>query len=102
MKKEKNTRMKPHRKNHILFEMDFECQETKDVDVFSVAIGFPNEWSSNVMTPNDNIVNIDSTDLNVVKKFCELVANGVIRDTGELGGFDEKTINVINVPTEKE
>ena len=102
MKKEKNTRMKPHRKNHILFEMDFECQETKDVDVFRVAIGFLNECSSYVITPNDNIVNIDSTDLNVVKKFCELVANGGIRDTGELGGFDEKTINVINVPTEKE
>ena len=102
MKIEKNTRMKPHKNNHILFEIDFECQETKDVDVFSVAIGYPNDWSSNVMTPNDNTVDIYSVDLNVVKKFCELVANKVISDTGELSGFDEETINVLNVPTEKE
>tara|TARA_R100000773_G_scaffold37730_1_gene32804 strand:+ start:248 stop:556 length:309 start_codon:yes stop_codon:yes gene_type:complete len=102
MKIENNTRMKPHRKNHILFEIDFKCHETLEVDVFSVAMGFPNEWSSNVMTPNNNTVDIDSTDLNVVKKFCELVANKVISDTGELSGFDEKTINVLNVPTEKE
>jgi len=36
-------------------------------------------------------------DVNVVKKFCELVANGVISDDGSVYSFDENTINVLNV-----
>ena len=94
--------MTEHRKNHILFDVVFECEKTEDLIVFSIAMGYPNDWTSNVKTPNENFVDIDSMDVNVVKKFCELVANGVISDTGDLHYFDEKAINVLNIPTEKE
>ena len=38
---------------------------------------------------------------NVVKKFCELVANGVISDDGSVYSFDEDTIKALNIPTER-
>ncbi len=94
--------MRAHRKNHILFEVVFECLETENLEEFSVAMGFPNEWTSNVCTPNKHCVDIHSTDLTVVKKFCKLVANGVISDNGAVCGWDEHLIKALILPTEKE
>ena len=102
MKKIKNIHMKEHRKNYILFDVVFECEKTEDLIEFSVAMGYPNNWTSNINTPGGNFIDINSMDVNVVKKFCELVANGVISDDGSVYSFDENTINVLNVPTEKE
>ncbi len=93
--------MKEHRKNHILFDVVFECEKTEDLIVFSVAMGYPNDWTSNVKTPNENFIDINSMDVNVVKKFCELVANGVISDDGSVYSFDEDTIKALNIPTER-
>ena len=102
MKYIKNIRMEVHRKNHILFKVVFECPKTEDLEEFSVAMGYSNDWTSNVKTPNNHCIDINSMDVNVVKKFCVLVANGVITDNSECSYFDEDTINVLNVPTEKE
>ena len=107
MKRIKNIHMVEHRKNHILFEVVLKEDliedgiEMTEQATFSVAMGYPNDWTSNVKTPNRNFIDINSMDVNVVKKFCELVANGVISDDGSVYSFDEDTIKALNIPTER-